>query len=182
MKTTNAQKPIPESRAVFVTCPPLAPSARAGSEKLAVATIRMITRPTQKNGEGAEELKTKPEVVAKRSRTMATGGPEQTTSGARPAPAASATRSQTLRTTLPKLDHIEDIVASCADGRYEAARSWRPIAPASYAIHWSAWKGNSQKLNFAFTEFYKGHLGEAERLSVRRVMSSSCSQLSPTKV
>src|SRR5918995_1735627 len=97
-KTTNAQKPMPESSAVFVRCLPLAPSARAGSEKLAVAAIRMITRPTQKNGEGAEELKTKPEVVAKRSSTMATGAPEQTTSGARPAPAASAARSQTLRT------------------------------------------------------------------------------------
>jgi hypothetical protein len=37
------------------------------------------------------------------------------------------------------------MVASCAEGRYEAARSRRPIAPASYAIHRSAWKWNSRK-------------------------------------
>ena len=35
--------------------------------------------------------------------------------------------------------------------------------------------------NFAFTEFSEGQLRPAERFSVRRVMSSSCSQPSPTK-
>jgi hypothetical protein len=35
--------------------------------------------------------------------------------------------------------------------------------------------------NFAMTEFYEVQLREAECLSVRRVMSSSCSQPSPTK-
>ena len=35
--------------------------------------------------------------------------------------------------------------------------------------------------NFAQTEFYEVQLEDTERLSVRRVMSSSCSQPSPTK-
>src|SRR5215207_2808522 len=47
------------------------------------------------------------------------------------------------------------------------------------AFHPTAWKGNSPK--FAVTEFSEVQLGDAERLSVRRVMSSSCSQPSPTK-
>jgi hypothetical protein len=51
----------------------------------------------------------------------------------------------------------------------------------SYAIHPSAWKGNSQKLNFRFTEFSEVQLSNGERCSERRVMSSSCSQPSPTK-
>src|SRR5215217_286319 len=42
-------------------------------------------------------------------------------------------------------------------------------------------KGNSAKLDFRFTEFYEVQLRDAERASVRRVMSSSCSQPSPTK-
>src|SRR5215211_8700207 len=54
-KTMNAQKPRTESSAVFVTWSHLAPSARAGSERPAAATIMRITRPTQKIGEGPYE-------------------------------------------------------------------------------------------------------------------------------
>jgi hypothetical protein len=36
-------------------------------------------------------------------------------------------------------------------------------------------------LNFAQTEFSEVQLSDAERFSVRRVMSSSCSHPSPTK-
>ena len=46
-------------------------------------------------------------------------------------------------------------------------------------INPTSWKKNSA--NFAFTAFYEVQLREAECLSVRRVMSSSCSQPSPTK-
>src|SRR5215216_5551619 len=102
MKNTNAQKPRPESTAVFVTWSLLAPSARAGSERLAAATIMRITRPTQKNSPGGEEL---PIMMMpdKKSMKIAARAPEQTTSETSPAPAASATRSQTLRTTPPNL-------------------------------------------------------------------------------
>src|SRR5215217_8633318 len=41
--------------------------------------------------------------------------------------------------------------------------------------------GHSPKLNFRFTEFSEVQLQVAERFSVRRVMSSSRSQPSPTK-
>src|SRR5829696_4398694 len=51
-KNTNAHKPRTESSAVFVTWSHLAPSARAGSERPAAATIMRISRPTQKIGEG----------------------------------------------------------------------------------------------------------------------------------
>src|SRR5918994_2068536 len=103
-KTTNAQKPRTESSAVFVPWSHLAPSARAGSERLAAATIMSITRPTQKIGEGPEPLPiiTNTSVVFVKSRTIATRTPEQTTSEARPAPAASATRSQTLCMATPQ--------------------------------------------------------------------------------
>jgi hypothetical protein len=40
---------------------------------------------------------------------------------------------------------------------------------------------NAQNANFGQTEFYEVQLQVAERFSVRRVMSSSCSQPSPTK-
>ena len=40
---------------------------------------------------------------------------------------------------------------------------------------------NAQNANFALTELCEVQLGDTERLSVRRVMSSSCSQPSPTK-
>src|SRR5215203_3926630 len=103
-KTMNAQKPRAESSAVFVTWSHLAPSARAGSERPAAATIMRTTRPTQKIGEGPEELPmiTNQSVVFEKSRTIATRTPEQTTSEARPASAASATRSQTLCTATPQ--------------------------------------------------------------------------------
>src|SRR5829696_8201849 len=96
--------PRPESSAVFVTWSLLAPSARAGSERPAAATIRRITRPTQKIGEGHEPLPiiTNQSVVCEKSVAIATRAPEQTTSEASPAPAASTTRSQTLRTAPPK--------------------------------------------------------------------------------
>src|SRR5918998_4360894 len=78
-KTTNAQMPRPESTAVFVTWSLLAPSARAGSERPAAATIMRITRPIQKVGEGhdVELPKANPdeEVVLKNSQTMATRTP-----------------------------------------------------------------------------------------------------------
>jgi len=102
-KNTNAQKPRPESTAVFVTWSFVAPSARAGSERLAVATIMRITRPTQKIGEGGEELPMNDQGVEyKRNRKIATRAPQQTTSETRPAPAASATRSQILRAAPPR--------------------------------------------------------------------------------
>ena len=41
--------------------------------------------------------------------------------------------------------------------------------------------GRRHSANFAITVFSEVHLGGAERRSVRRVMSSSCSQPSPTK-
>src|SRR5829696_3349365 len=63
---------------------------------------------------------------------------------------------------LPKLDRIGDMIASCAGGRHEAARRWRPIAPASYAIHRSAWKVNSAK--FAGTEFSEVHIQHRRQL------------------
>src|SRR5215213_11879368 len=103
-KTMNAQKPRTESSAVFVTWSLFAPSARAGSERPAAATIRRITRPTQKIGEGHEPLPiiTNQSVVCEKSVAIAPRAPEQTTSEASPAPAASTTRSQTLRTAPPK--------------------------------------------------------------------------------
>src|SRR5919112_6728219 len=104
-KNPNAQKPRPESTAVFVTWSFVAPSARAGSERPAAATIMRITRPTQKIGEGHDiELPQNMDhsVVLTKSRTIATRAPEQTTSEARPAPAASATRSQTLCMATPQ--------------------------------------------------------------------------------
>jgi hypothetical protein len=48
-------------------------------------------------------------------------------------------------------------------------------------IHPSAWKMHSPKANFRFTEFSKVQLRGAEHRSVTKVMSSSCSQPSPTK-
>ena len=56
------------------------------------------------------------------------------------------------------------------------------IAPALplALIHPTAWKWNSANY-FAVTEFSEVQLREAERFSVRRVMSSSCSQPSPVK-
>src|SRR5215213_3518255 len=104
-KTMNVQKPRTGSTTVFLRCLPLAPSARAGSERPAAATIMRITRPTQKIGEGHDvELPQNKDqsVVFNKSRKMATRAPEQTTSEARPAPAASATRSQTLCTATPQ--------------------------------------------------------------------------------
>src|ERR671911_2318307 len=104
-KTTNAQKPRTESSAVLGTWSHLAPSARAGSERIAAATIMSITRPTQKIGEGPEELPiiTNTSTVFEKSQTRATRTPVQPTSEASPAPAASATRSQTLRTAPPQV-------------------------------------------------------------------------------
>src|ERR671920_2152875 len=97
-RTMNAQKPRHESTTGFVRCPPLAPSARAGSERPAAATIKRITKPTQKIGEGPEGQLPKMEDHHTRafdkSRRKANATAEQTTSEARPAPAASATRSQ----------------------------------------------------------------------------------------
>src|SRR5918912_1877681 len=84
-KTTNAQRPRPESSAVFVMWSLLAPSARAGSERPAAATIIRITRPTQKIAEGHDiELPQNRDhsVVFNKSRTIATRAPEQTTSEA----------------------------------------------------------------------------------------------------
>jgi hypothetical protein len=56
------------------------------------------------------------------------------------------------------------------------------IAPALplALIHPTAWKWNSAN-DFALTEFSEVQLRNAERRRVRRVMSSSCSQPSPTK-
>jgi hypothetical protein len=56
----------------------------------------------------------------------------------------------------------------------------KPPQPSeSQLIHPSAWEGDSA--NFAETEFSEVQLRDAERFSVRRVISSSCSQPSPTK-
>ena len=44
-----------------------------------------------------------------------------------------------------------------------------------------AWKVNSPRAGYRFTEFFEVHLWSAERWSVIRVMSSSCSQLGPVK-
>jgi hypothetical protein len=44
-----------------------------------------------------------------------------------------------------------------------------------------AWKVNSPRVGFRFTEFSEVHLWVADRWSVIRVMSSSCSQLCPVK-
>src|SRR5215212_8303609 len=85
-KTTNAQMPRTESTAVLVTWSLLAPSARAGSERPAAATIMRITRPTQKIGLGPEPLPIigNKSVVFDRSRAIATRAPEQTTGEGRP--------------------------------------------------------------------------------------------------
>ena len=45
----------------------------------------------------------------------------------------------------------------------------------------SSWKVNSPRVGFRFTEFFDVHLWVADRWSVIRVMSSSCSQLCPVK-
>src|SRR3954451_9001364 len=82
-KTMDAQKPRTESTTVFVMCLPLAPSARAGSERPAAATIKRITRPTQKIGEGYEGLPKMEHhhtVACDKSRRIATRTAEQTTS------------------------------------------------------------------------------------------------------
>jgi hypothetical protein len=42
-------------------------------------------------------------------------------------------------------------------------------------------RGKRISANFAITEFYEVQLRDSERFSVRKVMSSSCSQPSPTK-
>jgi hypothetical protein len=47
--STNAQKQRPESSVVFRACPPLAPSARGGSERLAPAKSKTVTTPAQKS-------------------------------------------------------------------------------------------------------------------------------------
>src|SRR5215212_6856444 len=52
-----------------------------------------------------------------------------------------------------------------------------PRTPLSRSSH----SGHSRKFNFRFTEFKEVQLRVEERRSVRRVMSSSCSQPSPTK-
>src|ERR687890_285503 len=99
-KTMNVQKPRTGSTTVFLRCLPLAPSARAGSERPAAATIKRITRPTHKIGEGPEGQLPKMEyhhtLACSKSRRIANATAEKTTSEARPAPAASATRSQIL--------------------------------------------------------------------------------------
>ena len=57
---------------------------------------------------------------------------------------------------------------------------FRPRMVCSSLLHLrSSWKVNCA--NFRYTEFSEVQLGDAERLSVRRVMSSSCSHPSPTK-
>src|SRR5215203_1530879 len=144
--------PRPESSAVFVTWSLFAPSARAGSERPAAATIRRITRPTQKIGEGHEPLPiiTNTSVVFTKSRTMATGAPKQTTSEARPAPAASATRSQPLPTTLPEARPDRGHGSLVRRGA-PRSRAELEADRASFAIHRSAWKGYSPKVGC--TEF-----------------------------
>src|SRR5215218_3855395 len=101
-KTTNAHKPRPESSAVFVTWSHLAPSALAGSERLAPANIRAATTPIQKYM-GSKDEPIQPNWIEAIKRPMiANTAPQQTTSEARPAPAASTTRSQTLCTATPQ--------------------------------------------------------------------------------
>jgi hypothetical protein len=66
---------------------------------------------------------------------------QQIASEARPAPAASATRIQTLiARPSPKLDRMGAMIAWWAEGRYEVVWSCRTTAPASYAIHRRAWR------------------------------------------
>src|SRR5918997_3371642 len=52
---TNAQKQSPEITVVFRACPPLAPSARGGSERLAPAKIIATETPNQKSGGSKDE-------------------------------------------------------------------------------------------------------------------------------
>src|SRR5829696_7442235 len=114
--------------------------------------MRRITRPTQKIGKGPDPLPiiTNTSVVFTKSRTMATRAPEQTTSEARPAPAASATRSQTLPTILPEA-RPDRGHGSLVRRRAPRSRAELEADRASYAIHRSAWKGYSPK--FAGTAF-----------------------------
>src|SRR5919112_6230459 len=102
-KTTNAHKPRPESSAVFVTWSHLAPSALAGSERLAPANIRAAPTPSQKYMGSKDEPIQPNWIEAKKRPMIANTAPQQPTSEARPAPAASATRSQTLRIAPPQI-------------------------------------------------------------------------------
>src|SRR5919107_6054487 len=100
-KNTNPHKPRTESSAVFVTWSHLAPSALAGSERLTPANIRAAPTPSQKYM-GSKDEPIQPNWIEAIKRPMiANTAPQQPTSEARPAPAASATRSQTLCTTTP---------------------------------------------------------------------------------
>jgi hypothetical protein len=80
--------------------------------------------PTQ-NKTGFKEEPIQPKSIeAINRRTMTAMAPEQTAREPRPAPAANTTRTQTLGTATPSSrPDMGYIVASCADGRYEAA--WR---------------------------------------------------------
>jgi hypothetical protein len=55
-KNTNAPKTRLESTVVVRACPPLAPTARAASERLAPAKSIAFTRPNQKNVVAKDEL------------------------------------------------------------------------------------------------------------------------------
>ena len=136
----------------------MAPSARAGSKRLAAARSRTNPMPNKASiGFKVDEPnipKKSPidEAIEKTSIEMVTKATEQTASEARPAPAASATRIQTLSTALPKTradrGHGSLVSRRAPRSRLQPRRL---VAPALYAIHRSAWKGNSA--NFAFTEF-----------------------------
>jgi hypothetical protein len=107
---TNAQKQRPESTVVFRACPPLAPSARGGSERLAPAKSKTVTTPAQKSAGSEDKGPPAPNSRdAIMSKKIATKAPEQTAREPRPAPAASATWSQPLCTRfLPKeFDYVE---------------------------------------------------------------------------
>jgi hypothetical protein len=110
--STNAQKQRPESSVVFRACPPLAPSARGDSERLAPAKSKTVTTPAQKSAgfedKGPPAPNSRDAIMRKKIATIA---PEQTAREPRPASAASATWSQPLRTRLlPKeFDYVENL-------------------------------------------------------------------------
>ena len=73
-------------------------------------------------------------------------------------------------------------VSNAREGSKILTFLFRPRLVCSSLLHLrSSWKVNSPRAGYRFTEFFEVHLWAAERWSVIRVMSSSCSQLRPVK-
>src|SRR4029453_12407353 len=74
------------------------------------------------------------------------------------------------------------VVSNTCEGSKILSFLFRSSLVCSSLLHLQcSWKVNFPRAGFRLTEFFEVYLWEAERWSVTRVMSSSCSQLCPVK-